>query len=202
LLCARSARRWHPPTGCRCSPGLCLLAGHTTFPTLIDTYAIPFVPLVLVVIGRELRTLVWPRPWLAASALVWVCVLAYTAVWLRGKLEYYEALFAVADRIVATGVPADRISAGYHWDGYHGAFDDWLASSGALASPAAYAGPHRTDKAYHHFIEERRRTALYVIAVLDGNAVPSGWQVIDRAAYRDPRFRLRTMAALQRIDSR
>ena len=182
--------------------GLCLLAGHTTFPTLIDTYAIPFVPLVLLVIGRELRTLVWPRPWLAASALVWLCVLAYTAVWLRGKLEYYDALFAAADRIVAAGVPPNRISAGYHWDGYHGAFDDWLASSGALASPAAYAGQHRTDKAYHRFIEERRRTAPYLVAPLEDDIVPAGWQVIDRVAYRDMRFHLRTMAALRRIDSR
>jgi hypothetical protein len=97
------------------------------------------------------------------SAALGLCVLAYTACWLRGKLERFEAIFTVADRIYATGVPAHEISAGYHWDGYHGAFDDWLAQSGALANPSAYAGPHRVDKAYHRFVAERFRTASYLV---------------------------------------
>ena len=178
--------------------GLCLLAGHITFPTIIDTYAIPFVPLILLVLGRELRDMPWPRPLLWACCAVWLCTLAYTACWLRGKLERYDALFTLADRIHASGVPARDISAGYHWDGYHGAFDDWLAGSDARQDPRPYVGPHRIDKAYHRFIAERHGSATYRVGADEADPTEPGWRVIDRATYRDARFRLHHMVALQR----
>lgn len=178
--------------------GACLLLGHATFPTLIDTYAVPLAPLVLLAFARELRDLRWPKPWLIAAVVAWVAVTGYSTLWLRGKLEHYEALFTVGARLQAAGIPASDISGGYHWDGYHGAFDAWLDASGARSRPAEFAGPHRVDKAYHGFVDERRRTAAYRIDVLEGGVVPHGWTLVARQDFRDARLRLRTMAGLKR----
>jgi hypothetical protein len=64
-------------------------------------------------------------------------------------------------------------------------------------------GPHRIDKAYHAFVEERRRTAAYRVVSQDApDEVVPGWRVVDRVAYRDARFRRHYMTGLERVEAR
>jgi len=91
-----------------------------------------------------------------------------------------------------------EISAGYHWDGYHGAFDDWLHESGAIAEPDAWTGAYRIDQAYHRYVAQRYDTATYRVVGEEEAPDEPGWQTIDSVPYRDGRFGLRHIVVLKR----
>jgi len=176
-----------------------LALGQFVYPSIIDTYVVPFVPLLIFALARELRHLPWLKASVCVSALLLFASLAYSACWLRGRLESATALWSLADRILALGVPADRIAGGYHWDGYHGAFDDWLAESKAMQNLPAYVGHYKVEKAYRSFVARRYDSATYRFT--DGHSpVEPGWRPIDQASFRDSLFRLQHVQALKKED--
>ena len=95
-----------------------------------DEYLLIFLPYAAIAVGRQVEPVL--LAWRRTVFIVCLALLAGAAVWTREGLCRNEAIWTLAERLHATGVPTDKIFAGWEWAGYYH-FDDYARA----APPAA-----------------------------------------------------------------
>ena len=181
--------------------GLILVALHLGYVQFNDTYLVGMLPFVLLLIGAALAI----RPaatWVLTATVAWsFAMLVVLSVWMRGDYNRQQALWASADRLVASGTPPHCIGATRHWSEYHGAFDDWLAATNPRfdhqRGVRSRASPDAMHDPFYAWMEVRSWNATYRL-ISSGDAPDPGWQVIARVPYRSTSFTLRSIQVLQR----
>ena len=90
----------------------------------LDRYLLPLLPLTIVLLLWSLRDrmLLQPLGWLLIAAAA-----VYSVMGTRDYLVYLHAVWNLAAKTEASGVPLTQIDAGAAWDGYH-LYTDWLAN--------------------------------------------------------------------------
>lgn len=89
----------------------------------LDRYLLPLLPLTIALLLWSLRDrpLLQPLGWLLIGAAA-----VYSVMGTRDYLVYLHAVWSLAAKTEASGVPLTQIDAGAAWDGYH-LYTDWLA---------------------------------------------------------------------------
>jgi hypothetical protein len=182
---------------------LALFALHGEYAQFNDTYLLAFLPFALMLIGESAER--GQRvPMRGQSALIglWIGALLIPCVLLlRSERNRIETLWLAADRVLAAGVPAERIGASRHWSEYHGAFDDWLRSTGKAhafeASKPRVAYEGELHGPFYAWLEQRSGQADHWVMELEGPP-PPGLHVEARLPYRDLFGRTRHVDSLSR----
>ena len=82
-----------------------------------DKDVLIFLPFAAIAVGRQVESVLTAyRP---AVAVLCLGLLAGTAIWTREDLCRNEAIWTLAERVHATGVPPGKIFAGWEWSGYY-----------------------------------------------------------------------------------
>jgi 4-amino-4-deoxy-L-arabinose transferase-like glycosyltransferase len=138
-----------------------------------DEYLLIFLPFAAIAIGRQVEPVL--LAWRRTVFIVCLLLLAGAAVWTREGLCRNEAIWTLAERLHATGVPTDKIFAGWEWAGYYH-FDDY-----------ARAAPPATTTTFADFFErwmsERKARAEFLIVHDPHPPTGEHWQTIDRSQF-------------------
>lgn len=94
----------------------CLAVPTLLFPEFYERFLLPFLPLALILLldaGRRARS----APWLGAAGVLLMacCSLAL----LRDYWGWMDVRWPLAQAIVASGVPPQKLDGGYEWDGWN-----------------------------------------------------------------------------------
>jgi 4-amino-4-deoxy-L-arabinose transferase-like glycosyltransferase len=150
-----------------------LLGFLLVFYPLGDEYLLVLLPYVAIAIGKRLESqlLLWRVPLVFVS----IALLVGGGVWTREGLCRNQAIWTLAERLHARGVPTQEIFAGWEWAGYY-----------HFADYAETAPPGSTDTFadfFERWMGEFRARAVYLI-VHDPHAPPGEkWETVDRFRY-------------------
>ena len=138
-----------------------------------DKDVLVFLPFAAIAVATQLeRTLVLQR-WIVTALCV--ASLAGTAVWTREDLCRNQAVWTLAERVHASGVPTASIYAGWEWAAYYH-FEDYARS--------VRPQPNTTfSDFFERWVAQRRRQAEYLI--VHDPRPPAGevWRIVDRYQY-------------------
>ena len=138
-----------------------------------DKDVLVFLPFAAIAVGRQLEALLLGY----GPAIVVICLglLAGTAVWTREDLCRNQAIWTLAQRVEASGVPADQIFAGWEWAGYH-QFPEYTREVPPVA------GTTFTDF-FERWLTKRRARAAYLIVHDPHPPLKEKWETVDRYRY-------------------
>ncbi len=169
----------------------CLLGLNLLYVQFYDTYIVPFVPFALLLLAVQSRE--WsPSPRVAvASTSVSLIALVLVSLWIRANFAEQGTLWAAAERLLKSGVPAAEIwDSGYTqgtWQAYNGALDDWLAAGKpGFELSLERVGRDPFHDPYRKWMETRGRNAPYRVQLTPISE--PGWRLIARDHYRNLRF--------------
>jgi hypothetical protein len=174
--------RGHPPTSLTdkllgmVTAGM--LVANIVFFILGDRYTIVYVPFVLWVIGRTASP--WGNATRAVVLVGCIYALRWSTDWTYRRLEPATTYFALADRALERGAAPRDVDIGWQWQGYHGAFDEWVESV-----------RHREGADLNEFfpwLDARGASSRYVIVddEVDGDTVivaKRPWRDVDGAMH-------------------
>jgi hypothetical protein len=155
-----------------------------------DKDVLIFLPLAAIAVGKQAESVL-----LAHRRSVFVaCVLllAGAAVWTRGDLSRNQAVWTLAERVQARGVPSERIFAGWEWYGYHH-FEDYVRAfpPSATVEFANFFGP---------WMDRQRAQAEYLIVHDPEPPADERWEIVDRFQYFSVFSRgIETFYAVQKV---
>jgi hypothetical protein len=158
---------------------LFMLALTLLFFQFVDRYMLPMLPGLIIVLFRQCRRSIrhfWPA--IALGCFLWSI---YQAEILGRELRSRTAAWTAAERLLASGVPAQNISApGWEWIGYH-RFEDWVAESHRQDAPQQYYS------GYYDWVQHQRQASEYEVVVrIDGDRAlnMANVEVLDRIPVR------------------
>jgi hypothetical protein len=138
-----------------------------------DKDVLIFLPLGAIAVAKQAEQVLWKHRLAVFTGCL--LLLAGTAVWTREDLCRNQAVWTLAARLEAGGVPSERIFAGWEWYGYHH-FEDYARIVPPLETTefADFFGP---------WMERQKAQADYLI-VHDPHA-PAGehYKVVDQFQY-------------------
>lgn len=137
-----------------------------------DEYLLIFLPFAAIAVGKQVEPVL--LAWRRIVLLACLALLAGAAVWTREDLCRNQAIWTLADRQHAKGIPTDDIFAGWEWAGYYH-FEDYARTAPPAATTFA--------DFFERWMADRRARAEFLI-VHDPHP-PSGerWETIDRYQY-------------------
>lgn len=201
----RSLRSFAPETIFLSSTALCLLLLHLFYRQLCDTYILPLIPFVLLLVASHLRNL--PRghereAFLPLSAWISLVAIVGMSLWIRGEYESTTAVWAAIESLTHNGAQKWDIAAESTWLKYHGSFSEWVA-----AGHPGYDVNHRErypsplDDPF--FIWERKHFEhpTYCVVLAPTPEPPPGWRLVSAIRYRNQIFSARYALALKRDSS-
>lgn len=193
------------------SPELALLFGtaaglfvlHLFYVQLADSYLISFIPFGLLAFARDVQA-----NSARSAAPVWSLAISATLVLafsfcVRGWDARLETQWKAADRLVASGIPSTGISTSGQWQGYYGAFDQWIGVGApgfltSTSSPISH-GYDRFIDSYGAWLWERdRRSAYLVFSGAPGDRFPADWEILATDPYHSVAFRKRVTWTIKR----
>jgi hypothetical protein len=138
-----------------------------------DKDVLIFLPLAAIAIAKQAEQVLTKHG--GAVFVVCLLLLAGTAVWTREDLCRNQAIWTLAARLEAGGVPSERIFAGWEWYGYHH-FEDYARIVPPLETTefADFFGP---------WMDRQRAEADYLI--VHDPTPPAGehYKVVDQFQY-------------------
>ncbi|MGH7336278.1 MAG: hypothetical protein ACREI7_01750, partial [Myxococcota bacterium] len=170
-----------------------LIVGLLLQPKLRDTDALAAFPLVLLVLGRETWSRREPTGAEARVALAVALVIAgIGSVWIRGRLNLEEALWAMSERALTRGIAPELVaSSSREWELAHGAFDRWRASQPDPALAAFDAVLAASPPA------EFGRARFWVLELDRAGDHDGGLRGLERREFRSPLGRMRAVELVQ-----
>jgi hypothetical protein len=135
-----------------------------------DEYLLIFLPFAAIAIGRQVESVLQARS--RTIFVVCLALLVGAAVWTREGLCRNQAIWTLAERLHATGVPTDKIFAGWEWAGYYH-FEDYTRTSPPTAT-TTFAD------FFERWIAERRARAEFLIVHDPYPPAGERWQTVDR----------------------
>ena len=201
-LCSRLARRYRDPARRPTDSAetlldalsFFLLVEQLIYVQFSDRYLLPFLPFVLVVVGREL----WlDRPVtkgeLRSGIALALVMLTISTAWERDTLARGEALWSGGEWLRLKGVSAEQVhSESWEWEYYQGSFERWLARQ---------TDPDKADfnDFFDRFWPEAWRKARYLVAVRELTPTSNPGQAVLRTIpYRDALLRRRFVEVIDR----
>ena len=182
--------------------GLILAALHLSYVQLNDTYLVGMLPFALLLIGAALVTRPPATRVLVVTAAWSFGMLVVLSAWMRGDYNRQQARWATADRLVASGTPPHCIGETRHWSEYHGAFDEWLATTHPDFDPRrgvrSPIPPGPMHDPFYAWMAARSRDGTYQLTSGFSEALDPGWKVVADVPYRGATFALRSIQVLQR----
>jgi hypothetical protein len=148
------------------------------------------LPFTLFAVGRQWP--VWPWPLLKLTLALCVLAVLVAASWTRAWLDQAQAHWQATESVYSRGVAAREIAGSPAWNGYRGAFDEWLES---VRGQQATGLDH-----YNDWRNERRRRATYSFVYSTAPPNEPRSEVIGAIAYRDVILRQRYVYILQRVN--
>ena len=138
-----------------------------------DKDVLIFLPFAAIAVGRQVEPVLSAyRPAVAALCLG---MLAGTAIWTREDLCRNEAIWTLAERVHATGVPPGKIFAGWEWSGYY-EFPAYTREVPPIASTTF------TDF-FERWLAGRKAQAEFLIVHDPRPPAGEQWRTIDRFRY-------------------
>jgi 4-amino-4-deoxy-L-arabinose transferase-like glycosyltransferase len=138
-----------------------------------DEYLLIFMPFAAIALGRVVEPVL--VAWRRTVLILCFVLLAGAAIWTREGLCRNEAIWTLAERLHARGVPTGEIFAGWEWAGYYH-FDDFVRSSPPTAT-TTFAD------FFERWTAERRTKALYLIVHDPQPPAGQQWETVDRFQY-------------------
>jgi hypothetical protein len=138
-----------------------------------DEYLLIFLPYAAIAVGRQVEPVL--MAWRRTVFLVCLALLAGAAVWTREGLCRNQAIWTLAERLHAKGIPTDDIFAGWEWAGYYH-FDDYART----APPAATS---TFADFFERWMGEQRARAEFLIVHDPRPPAGERWETIDRYQY-------------------
>jgi hypothetical protein len=138
-----------------------------------DKDVLIFLPLVAIAVAKQTEDILLAHR--GTVFLACLFVLAGAAVWTREDLCRNQAVWTLATRVEATGVPSEKIAAGWEWYGYHH-FEDYVR-----------ANPPRADFEFKSFfgpgMEGQNAQAEYLIVHELKPPAGEHWETVDQFRY-------------------
>jgi hypothetical protein len=158
-----------------------------------DKDVLVFLPFAAIAVGRQVESVLAAfRP---AVVLVCLGLMAGTAIWTREDLCRNEAIWTLAERVRATGVPPEKIFAGWEWSGYY-EFPQYTREVPPVASTTF------TDF-FERWLAGRKTQAKFLIVHDPRPPAGEHWQIVDRFRYFSVFSRgVETFYTVHRLDSR
>ncbi len=138
-----------------------------------DKDVLIFLPFAAIAVGKQLEPLLLAN-WRAVFVLC-LGLLAGTAVWTREDLCRNQAIWTLAERVHASGEPADKIFAGWEWTGYYD-FPEYARTVPPVASTTF------TDF-FERWVGQQRARADFLIVHDPRPPAGERWKTIDRYQY-------------------
>ncbi len=110
---------------------LFLLGGNLVFFQQWDSYQLPFLPLVAIVLARRFEGLLLARRWAVAGCCL--VLLAGSAIWTREDLAKGDVQWILAERLREEGVAPQNIASSWEWFAYWN-FPEFVRQEGKRAS--------------------------------------------------------------------
>lgn len=150
-----------------------------------DRYLMVFLPYIFIVIGRYLAD--WMTRHRLITALVCFLFIAPSALWTRGWLAHEEAGWKAGEFLRLQGIDPAKIFGTWEWVCYF-TFQDFIEKFGTA--------PPNVDNLYHGWLDEKRRTAEYLIQ----DTLPSSteWRIVTEIPYRNSFFQKKKFFVLAR----
>jgi 4-amino-4-deoxy-L-arabinose transferase-like glycosyltransferase len=138
-----------------------------------DKDVLVFLPFAAIAVGRQLESLLLAY----GPAVLVICLglLAGTAVWTREDLCRNQAIWTLSERVQASGVPADKIFAGWEWAGYY-QFAAYTHEVPPVASTTF-------SDFFERWLSERRARAEFLIVHDPHPPAGEQWSTVDRFQY-------------------
>jgi 4-amino-4-deoxy-L-arabinose transferase-like glycosyltransferase len=138
-----------------------------------DEYLLIFLPFAAIAVGRQVEPML--MAWRRTVLFLCLALLIGAAVWTREGLCRNQAIWTLAERMHATGLPTDQIFAGWEWAGYYH-FDDYARRTPPTAT-TTFAD------FFDHWMAERRARAQFLIVHDPHPPAGQRWETIDRYQY-------------------
>jgi 4-amino-4-deoxy-L-arabinose transferase-like glycosyltransferase len=138
-----------------------------------DEYLLIFLPFATIAVGRQVEPVL--MGWRRTVLIVCLALLIGAAVWTREGICRNQAIWTLAERVHATGVPTDEIFAGWEWAGYYH-FDDYAR----MAPPTATT---TFADFFDRWMAERRARAQFLIVHDPHPPAGQRWKTVDRYQY-------------------
>jgi hypothetical protein len=201
----RSLRSFAPETIFLSNTALCLLVLHLFYRQLCDTYIIPLIPFVLLLVASHLRNFTRSqerKTLLPLSAGISLVAIVGMSLWIRGEYESTTAIWAALESLTYHGAQKWDIAAESTWLKYHGSFSEWVA-----AGHPGYDVNHRErypsplDDPFFSWEREHLEHPTYCVVLAPTPEPPAGWQLVSAIRYRNQIFTTRYALALKRDSS-
>lgn len=169
-----------------------LLAMALVFFVFGDKDVLIFLPFAAIAVGRQVESVITAyRP---AVVLVCLGLLAGTAIWTREDLCRNEAIWTLAERIHATGVPPEKIFSGWEWSGYY-EFPKYVREVPPVATTTF-------SDFFVRWLAGRKAQAEYLIVHDPRPPAGESWKIVDRFRYFSVFSRgVETFYAVRRLDA-
>jgi hypothetical protein len=138
-----------------------------------DKDVLIYLPLAAIAVAAQAE----PVLLLHRRAVIVACliVLAGTAIWTREDLCRNQAVWTLAARLEASGVPSEQIVAGWEWYGYHH-FEEYVSDHPPTADYEfkSFFGP---------WMDRQRAQAEYLIVHDPKPPAGEGYEIVDKFQY-------------------